>query len=167
MVGIKSEVCLNAFGWCLKLRTTLRGEREGCWVISASGDELPCWVRGSESRLLPTSLVETLPASSTALQLTSFSGRRGTSIRKPLGKDTPCGERASPGGQGPSWVSSFCPRPCGSCSQRAGSLCAGGPEPAGLALGVLPDSGSPPSLQGLCRPPRGRLQAPPPSDHAP
>jgi len=49
VVGIKSEVCLNAFGWCLKLRTTLRGEREGCWVISASGDELPCWVRGSES----------------------------------------------------------------------------------------------------------------------
>ena len=28
---------------------TLRGEREGCWVISASGDELTCCVRESVS----------------------------------------------------------------------------------------------------------------------
>lgn len=41
-----------------------------------------------------------------------------------------------PGCWGPARVSSFCPSPCGPFSQRAGSLCAGGPEPFGLALAV-------------------------------
>lgn len=68
---------------------------------------------------------------------TSFSGRRGTDVRKPSreGCSLP-GESNAGGAGGQHGFHPSVPVHVDPCSQRAGSLCAGGPEPFGLVPAV-------------------------------